>query len=79
LTEYTCPQCGQEMAIVFVGDGTAYDECQCGTASELYSVSGSAEVQVVLSIGTKQQWEALIYGADSNWPDRYWPDIIGDQ
>lgn len=39
-TDQTCPECKKEMAIIFLGDGTAYDECECGTQSEIYRVDG---------------------------------------
>lgn len=45
MTEYTCPDCGKEMAIIFVGDGTAYDECECGTQSLPYYADGSGDVE----------------------------------
>lgn len=38
MEDYECPECHRQMAVIFLDDGTAYDECQCGTTSELYPV-----------------------------------------
>jgi hypothetical protein len=43
--DYECPDCHREMSIVFIGDGKAYDECECGTSSEVYDFDEQAAAE----------------------------------
>jgi hypothetical protein len=62
---------------------TVHHPCSCEWPDTVSS--GDASVEITVDSGaTREQWEAAIYGADSNWLDEggwsdpQWPDVIGD-